>query len=116
MTKSKPLPGQVDQVDYLPVVVERLVAQFAPLQIVLFGSLATGGATRWSDVDFLVVVPEGMDRHRAEVDMLTALGDLPVSKDILVVYPSTIERYRDRVGHVIKAALREGKVLYDRSR
>lgn len=39
-------------------VCERVVSEFAPRGIVLFGSVARGEETKGSDVDFLVVLPE----------------------------------------------------------
>ncbi len=37
---------------------ERIVQQFDPLRIILFGSQARGDAGPWSDVDLLIVLPE----------------------------------------------------------
>ena len=39
--------------------VDRIVGQFQPTRVVLFGSRARGAAGRWSDVDLLVVMPDG---------------------------------------------------------
>jgi len=36
-------------------------------------------------------------------------------KDIIVVTPDEVERYRDVVGGIIYPALREGRVLYERA-
>ena len=41
--------------------------------------------------------------------------DLPVPKDIVVTTPEEIARRGDVVGTVLRPALREGKVLYERS-
>lgn len=106
--------GQVNQNDFLPSMVERLVREFNPLQIILFGSLARGDADPWSDADLLVVMPEETDRRQAMVAMRRSLAGFPVSKDIFVVYPSTLVRYQDYVGHIVRDALREGKILHDR--
>ena len=44
-----------------------IVREFAPLQVILFGSYAYGMPTEDSDVDLLVVmaVPESQTRHQA---------------------------------------------------
>jgi predicted nucleotidyltransferase len=39
--------------------VERIVREFQPEKIILFGSHARGDAHKWSDVDLLVVMPDG---------------------------------------------------------
>lgn len=46
--------------------------RFRPLKIYLFGSFATGRATRESDVDLLVVMPDGTDAHSEAVRIGTA--------------------------------------------
>ena len=95
--------------------VHRLANQFDPDRVILFGSRARGDAREWSDVDLLVVMPDGTDRREAAVDMGVALGDLPVAKDIVVTTPSDIEQRGDVIGTVLRPALREGTVLYERA-
>ena len=93
--------------------VERLVEGFQPARILLFGSRARGAGNRWSDVDLLVVMEEVTDKRRAAVEMGRTLRDLPVSKDIIVTTPEEIARRGHIVGTVLRAALRDGKVLYE---
>jgi predicted nucleotidyltransferase len=95
--------------------VRRIVEGFDPEKIILFGSQAREEAGPDSDADLLVVMRvEGSKRKKAiEIDL--ALADLGVPKDILVVTPEEVERYRDIVGTIIYPALREGKVLYERA-
>ena len=95
--------------------VERLVAGFQPARILLFGSRARGADNRWSDVDLLVVMEEVTDKRRAAVEMGRTLRDLPVSKDIIVTTPEEIARRGHIVGTVLRAALRDGKILYERT-
>ncbi len=95
--------------------VERIAEAFNPERIVLFGSRARGDDGEWSDVDLLVVMPDGTDRHRAAVEMRRALRTVPVAKDIVVTTPDEIAR-RGRVpGTVLRAALREGRVVHEGS-
>ena len=104
-----PAPAEV-----IPTMVERIVREFEPVQIILFGSQARGEA-RWdSDVDLLVVLPSAPDKHKAAVAIRRALRDIPVAKDIIVSTPDEIAHYGDMVGRVLRAALREGTVLYAR--
>ena len=95
--------------------VDRIVAGFQPLRIVLFGSHARGTATAGSDVDLLVVLPDVRDNRETTVAIRQALGDLPASKDIVVTTPDEIARRGRLVGTVLRAALREGRVVYERS-
>ncbi len=95
-------------------VVDRIADGFHPDRIVLFGSQATGEAKPSSDVDLLVVMPDGTDRREAAIAMRVAVSDLPLAKDIIVTTPDEIARRAHLVGSVLRAALREGKVVHER--
>lgn len=101
--------------DVLEIMVRRIVERFHPLRVILFGSRARGKAGRWSDVDLLVVMPKVEEKRRATVEVLRALGDLPVCKDILVTTPEEMARRGRIIGDVLRTALREGKVLYEQA-
>ncbi|PSN17634.1 nucleotidyltransferase domain-containing protein [filamentous cyanobacterium CCP5] len=94
--------------------VERIVEQFQPLKIILFGSHARGEFNPDSDIDLLVVMPSITSKRRQAVEIGQALADLPVSKDIVVTTPEEIEVYGQLVGTILRPALREGKTLYER--
>jgi predicted nucleotidyltransferase len=95
--------------------VDRIVREFQPEKIILFGSQARGDVHKWSDVDLLVVMPDGTNRREAAVGMIRALNDMLVAKDIIVTTPEEIVR-RDHInGTVLRPALREGQVLYEKS-
>jgi predicted nucleotidyltransferase len=96
--------------------VRRIVERFDPEKIVLFGSHARGDAEPYSDADILVIMPvKGSRRKKAtEIDVALIGVDLPA--DIIVVTPEEVERNRDAIGGIIRPALTEGKVLYERTR
>lgn len=100
--------------DLVQIMVRRIVERFRPVRIILFGSQARGEAGPWSDVDLLVVLEEVANKRQAMVEILRALGDLPVCKDVLVTTPEEISRRGHVVGDVLRSALREGKVVYER--
>ena len=95
--------------------VDRIVRGFDPDQVLLFGSHARGSAGEWSDVDLLVVLADGADKRQAAIAIRRSLGDLMVSKDIVVTTPDEITERGHVVGTVLNAAIREGRVLYERS-
>lgn len=92
----------------------RIVRGFNPLKVILFGSRAWGRSHRWSDVDLLVVMPDGSDRRAIAIEVRRQLADLPVSKDIVVTTPDEISRRGSLVGTVLLEALRDGQVLHER--
>ena len=98
--------------DFISIMTDRIVREFEPLQIILFGSQARGDADRDSDIDLLVVFAELADKRKTAVDIGCALSDVPVAKDILVSTPEELERSRTRIGSVLRYAQQEGKVLW----
>jgi uncharacterized protein len=90
----------------------RIVERFDPLQVILFGSHARGDAHADSDIDLLVVFPHVDDNRRMRVDIRNVLSDLPVGKDIIVATPDELRRSRDRLGSILRPAVREGRTLY----
>lgn len=100
--------------EMLPVIIDRIVRGFQPERIILFGSHARGDAGQHSDIDLLVVLSEVADKRKAAVAIAQSLGDLTVSKDIIVTTPDEIIRRGNLVGDVLRPALREGRVVYER--
>lgn len=101
--------------DWLPLVVERLVRDFNPDRILLFGSRARGEARPDSDVDLLVVLPRLENKRKALVAMLRAISDFPVAVDVIPTDTAEIAQRGHVVGTVLRSAVREGKVLYERA-
>lgn len=100
--------------DAIAEMVRRIVERFNPERIILFGSHARGTAGPDSDVDLLVVLHADSKRGlTTEIHRL--LGGIGIAKDVIVVTPAEVERYRDIPGTIVWPALHEGKVLYDRA-
>lgn len=93
--------------------VERIVEQFHPAKVILFGSHARGSAGPDSDVDLLVVMNVKESKRHQAVEIDLALADRTFPLDVIVVTPEEFERYRNVVGHILYPVAREGKVLYD---
>ncbi|MBI5740566.1 MAG: nucleotidyltransferase domain-containing protein [Nitrospirae bacterium] len=92
--------------------VKRIVAQFNPEKIILFGSHARGTAGPDSDVDLLVVMPVSGSKRRARLEIQTALHDIMIATDVIVSDPAEFEWRKDIVGTIEWPATHEGKVLY----
>ena len=93
----------------------RLVEQFKPQKVILFGSQARGTADSRSDIDLLVVCPLSGKRREMMVAMDLALSGLGIARDIVVLTPQEYERDREIPGTVARPAFLYGRVLYDRA-
>lgn len=99
-------------VDGIDVVVERIVEAVHPLRILIFGSAARGEAGPDSDVDVLVVMPEGTNRRQTTQYLHTQFFGLPVAVDVVVATPSDLERHGRNPGLIYRTILEEGRELY----
>lgn len=102
--------------DILQTATERLVAQFHPDRVILFGSQARATADARSDVDLLVICPVSGDRRALMAAMDRSLRGLPIATDIVVLTPEEFEIDRRIPGTIARPAAREGQVLYERRR
>ena len=92
--------------------VERIVEVANPLKIILFGSAARGEMGPDSDVDVLVVMPNGVHRRRTAQHLYREIRGLGVPFDILVATPEDLERHKNNIGLIYYRILEEGKEIY----
>ncbi len=83
-----------------------------PLKIILFGSAAREEMHPDSDIDVLVVMPEGVHRRRTAQLLYRQIKGLGVPFDILVATPDDLEKHKDNIGLIYRAILQEGREIY----
>jgi predicted nucleotidyltransferase len=113
IVKKATTMGEPDS-QLLDEIVQRVTRAVRPLRVVRFGSAARGGMGPHSDLDILVVMPDGTHRRKASRTIFRALRGLGVSKNIVVVTEQDVNQYGDNPSLVLKPALEEGKTLYHR--
>jgi uncharacterized protein len=80
----------------IDILVRRIVEEVHP--IILFGSTAPGKVEQDSDIDLLVVMPEGVHRRRTAQLLYQNITGLRVPFDILVATPGDLERHKNNIG------------------
>ena len=101
--------------DLLREVTRRLVEQFQPEQIILFGSQVWGKPTAGSDIDLMVVVTQSnLSDYERSVLGHRCLRGLDIAKDVVVKTRAEFDLFRDVRASLECAIARRGKVLYDR--
>ncbi|MCE2438116.1 MAG: nucleotidyltransferase domain-containing protein [Candidatus Latescibacteria bacterium] len=92
--------------------VGEVVKRVNPLRIVLFGSAARDESGEQSDIDLLVVMPEGVHRRRTAQKLYREIKGLRVPFDIVVATAQDLEKHKDNDGLIYKNALKEGIEVY----
>ena len=92
--------------------VEQIVSLVHPLKVILFGSVARNDARAGSDIDLLVVVPEGSRRRAIAQKLYQDIRGARVAFDLVVATPSDLEKHRDNIGLIYRNILQEGRELY----
>lgn len=92
--------------------VRRTVDAVHPLRIILFGSAARGEMGPDSDLDVLVVMPDGCQPRAVTRFLYSQLRGFGYAKDLVVVRQSDVEQYGSNPYLVIHTALSEGQELY----
>lgn len=103
------MPPDPELVDHL---VRQIVMAVQPLRVVLFGSAARGEMGPDSDLDILVVMPDGIHRRRTAQLLYRTLDGQGQPFDLIVATPSDLSRHKDTVGLIYRDILREGREVY----
>ena len=97
----------------LSEIIDRIVDVADPEKIILFGSGARDDMGANSDLD-LLVIKSGVNRRQLAQKIYKNTFGINQPLDIVVVTPEDIESYKDSHSLVIKPALEEGKVVYEK--
>ena len=99
----------------LQEITRRLVNEFQPEEIILFGSHAWGEPDEDSDLDLLVIVfHSDLPPARRAMRAYRCLHGLNVQKDILVRTRAEVERFRHVRASLEHRIFERGRVLYER--
>ena len=92
---------------------QKLVAEFQPEQIWLFGSHAWGTPNEDSDVDLMVIVPSSDERSIKRMQRAHGcLRGIGFAKDVLVPTRAQVDRYKHLRASLFHQVLAQGRKLY----
>ncbi|MGH9063658.1 MAG: nucleotidyltransferase domain-containing protein [Acidimicrobiales bacterium] len=102
--------------EWVPEIVDAIVAASSPSQVILFGSVARGDDGPDSDIDLMVVLPslDYARRREREAD-LGGVVSPRVPAEIFVTDERECARRRDVIGSMHYWPLREGRIVYARA-
>jgi len=99
--------------DFLERATERLVAEFHPDEVWLFGSHAWGTPHEESDVDLMVIVPQSDERATRRMQRAhRCLQGLGFAKDVRVPTRAEVDRYKHLRAPLFYQVLSRARKLY----
>lgn len=98
--------------DVIRSIVDAIVRHVNPLSVILFGSRARGDTHQHSDIDLMVIVPEGIDVDATYYTISDVTRSIYPALDILVCTSDTFAERGRLLGTVQRAALLDGVELH----
>jgi predicted nucleotidyltransferase len=98
----------------IKTITDRIIQDYQPEKIILFGSAASGKMQRWSDVDLAIVKDTKrrfFDRIGETLKLLRPIENKP-PLDIIVYTPKEFRRMARESCFVRNEIIRKGKTLY----
>jgi predicted nucleotidyltransferase len=105
-------PPMVNDPKLIDEIVQRVLTVTRPERIILFGSAATGAATRDSDIDILVLEAAPADTREESIRIDQALRGLALPIDIVVMPTWRFEETKQVIGGIAYPAHKYGKIIY----
>jgi len=98
----------------IEALVERLVAEYAPQKVILFGSYAYGNPRSDSDIDLLVIkeTPDRFIDRWVTVRRILSDPERKLPLEVLVLTPQEVSNRLDIGDQFLNEILEKGRVLY----
>ncbi len=94
-------------------VTQKIVEDYKPEKIILFGSYAWGRPHEWSDLDLFIVKESKKKRWNREYDLrMKLIGNSFPPLDLLIYTPEEVRKRFDIGDFFIRDIFKRGKVLY----
>jgi len=73
-------------------ITDKIVKNYKPEKVVMFGSFASGKQNKDSDIDLLIVKDSKKNRHEREVELRKIFFPSSIAIDFLVYTPAELEK------------------------
>ena len=93
-------------------IVNKIVLNYKPEKIILFGSYAEGNPTEDSDLDFLIIKDTDKSSYERDMEVRRLLRGSKTPLDILVYTNKEINKWKDLKTSFESYILKTGKILY----
>lgn len=93
-------------------IIERIVSNYQPQKIFLFGSYAKGTPKKDSDIDLLIIKKSPLPRLQFIREIRKSLNDIVFPKDIIVLSEPEFEQYKNIKGSLAYEVTKSGRILY----
>ena len=96
-------------------IVDKIISEYSPEKIILFGSYANGVPNENSDLDLLLIKDSDLPRPQrsAQVRKILIGSLLPI--DLIIYTPKEIEDSKNNKFGFVYEVLNNGKTLYERT-
>lgn len=96
-------------------ITNKIVEDYKPEKIILFGSAARGKFHEGSDLDFCIVKNSYKRRDNRSIDVFRILSELnrELPIDIIVYTPKEFDQQRNCKNSFVEDIVEEGKMLYE---
>ncbi len=102
-----------EELKKLSAVTKRIIRQYKPEKIILFGSYAWGRPTKDSDFDLCIVKKNKKD-FLTETRKIRRIIDGKIAVDLIVYTPNEMKRRFEMGDHFFKQIIKKGKTLYEK--
>lgn len=93
----------------------KIIKEYDPIKVILFGSLATGNVHEWSDID-LVIIKATNRRFLDRIEDVLLLIRPKVACDVIVYTPEEFKEMESSNNYFIDDEIKQGgKMIYERN-
>ena len=94
-------------------IIKRVVDNYHPDKIILFGSYAYGKPTKDSDVDLLIVKDDDLPKIERNRKVRKYFKGLMIPVDVIVKTNKEFNDFKNVIGTIVYPVAKYGKVMYE---